>query len=76
MIDVLRSQRSIRNYTDNCIGPEKTEIRKEAVLRSPSSRKINLWESILVDDREILKKLCIGKRHRVMFLEQAALGIV
>lgn len=76
MIDLLRNQRSIRNYTDNRIGPEKIEIRKEAVLRSPSSRNINLWESILVDDLEILKKLSIGKPRGVMLPEQAALGIV
>ncbi len=76
MIELLRMRRSIRVYEDRKIEPEKIEILKEASLRSPSSRSINPWEFIFVDDRELLKKLSRAKEHGSEFLEDAALGVV
>jgi nitroreductase len=76
MIELLRNRRSIRKYTDKDIEPEKIELLKEAVLRSPSSRNFDPWEFIFVDDRGILKKLALCKPHGAKFLEGAALGIV
>ena len=76
MIELLRNRRSIRKYTDKSIEPEKIEILKEAVLRSPSSRNFDPWEFIFVDDRELLKQLALCKPHGAIFLESAALGIV
>ena len=76
MIELLRARRSVRQYLDKPIEPEKIEILKEAILRSPSSRNFDPWEFIFVDDRELLKKLALSKRHGSKFLENAALGIV
>ncbi len=52
------------------------EVLKEAVLRSPSSRNLDPWEFIFVDDRQLLKRLAVCKPHGADFLVQAALGIV
>jgi nitroreductase len=76
MIELLRARRSIRIYTGKTIEPEKLELLKEAVLRAPSSRNIDPWEFIFVEDRELLKKLAVCKPHGADFLAQAALGIV
>jgi nitroreductase len=76
MIELLRNRRSIRKYTDKSIEPEKIELLKEAVLRSPSSRNFDPWEFIFVDDRGLLKQLSQCKPHGAKFLEHAALGIV
>jgi len=76
MIELLRNRRSIRKYKDKSIEPEKIELLKEAVLRSPSSRNFDPWEFIFVDDREILKRLAQCKPHGARFLENAALGVV
>jgi len=76
MIELLRKRRSIRKYTGKNIEPEKIELLKEAVLRSPSSRNFDPWEFIFVDDMEILKQLALCKPHGAKFLEHAALGIV
>lgn len=76
MIELLRARRSIRQYANVPIEPEKVELLKEAALRSPSSRNIDPWEFIFVDDREILAKLAGCKPHGAEFLEHAALGIV
>jgi nitroreductase len=76
MIELLRTRRSIRAYTGQPIEPEKLELLKEAVLRSPSSRNIDPWEFIFVDDRGLLQKLAACKPHGANFLAHAALGIV
>jgi len=76
MIDLLRNRRSIRAYEDRKIEPEKIETLKEALLRSPSSRGINPWEFVLVEDKGLLKALSQAKEHGSEFLEDAALGIV
>ncbi len=66
----------MRRYTDRAIEPQKVELLKEAVLRSPSSRNIDPWEFIFVEDRDLLRKLASCKPHGAAFLEHAALGIV
>jgi len=76
MIELLRARRSIREYTGRPVEPEKVAVLKEAVLRSPSSRNIDPWEFVFVDDRTLLARLARCKPHGADFLEQAALGIV
>ncbi|MBM4029933.1 MAG: NAD(P)H-dependent dehydrogenase/reductase [Planctomycetes bacterium] len=76
MIELLRARRSIRAYTPEPIEPQKLALLKEAVLRSPSSRNIDPWEFLFVDDRALLAKLAVCKPHGADFLAQAALGIV
>ena len=76
MIELLRNRRSIRKYTDRDIEPEKVEILKEAILRSPSSRNFDPWEFVFVDDRGLLRQLAQCKPHGAKFLEGAALGVV
>jgi len=76
MIDALRARRSIRRYSDQSLTPEHLDVLKEALLRSPSSRGINPWEFILVDDGDTLRDLSQAKEAGSQFLEGAALGIV
>jgi nitroreductase len=76
MIDLLRTRRSIRKYTKDRIDGSITSVLMEALLRSPSSRNINPWEFILVDDRELLSKLARTREHGSSHLQDAALGIV
>ena len=76
MIEILRSRRSIRKFTSEKIAPETIEVLVEAALRAPSSRSINPWEFILVDDPELLRKLSEAKQHGSQFLKNAPLAIV
>ena len=76
MIELLRSRRSIRKYQNRPIEPEKVEIIKEALLRSPSSRSINSWEFVFVSAPEVLQQLAQCKPHGASFLSQAPLAIV
>ncbi len=76
MIQLLRNRRSIRKYTDIPVEAEKLEILKEAVLRAPSSKNINPWEFIFVEDREIIRKLKLCKPHGTVPLETAPLAVI
>ena len=76
MINLLRTRRSIRKYTNQPIDAKSIDVLIEALLRSPSSRSIKPWEFILVDDRELLSKLSQAREHGSSHLRDAALGVV
>jgi nitroreductase len=73
---LLRARRSVRAFAARPIEAEKVELLKEAVLRSPSSRNLDPWSFVFVDDKELLAKLSTAKPHGAAFLKGAALGIV
>ncbi|MBT1072932.1 nitroreductase family protein [Pelotalea chapellei] len=75
-IDLLRIRRSFRQFTPQKIAREAVDILIEAALRAPSSRGINPWEFILVDDPETIRKLAKAKQHGSDFLKNAPLAIV
>lgn len=76
MIELLRRRRSIRKFSVEKIATETVETLIEAALRAPSSRGINPWEFILVDNPEILGKLSTAKQYGSEFLKNAPLAIV
>jgi nitroreductase len=76
MIDLLRTRRSIRKYELKPLDGHALDILKEALLRCPSSRGVNPWRFIFVDDRGLLGQLSETKKTGSQFLKGAALGIV
>lgn len=76
MIDLLRKRRSIRAYTGEPVSREALELLVETLLRAPSSRNIDPWEFIVVDDPWLLQQLSRTKQHGSEFLKGAPLGIV
>jgi nitroreductase len=76
LLELLRKRRSIRKYTKEPVDRQTIELLMEALLRSPSSRGINPWHFVLVDDRELLTQLSTAKQHGSDFLKDAALGVV
>jgi len=76
MLDLLRTRRSIRKYKSAPIAPEQIEQLKEAILRSPSSRGLDPWELIFVQDRSLLEQLSGAKQHGAEFVKHAALAVV
>lgn len=76
MIELLRKRRSIRKYTKEPVARQQVELLVEALLRAPSSRNINPWEFIIIDDQQLLAQLATAKEHGSDFLRNAALGIV
>ncbi|MBN1822165.1 MAG: nitroreductase family protein [Prolixibacteraceae bacterium] len=76
MIELLRQRRTIRIYKNIKIEPEKIEILKEALLRSPSSKNMNPWEFIFIDEPAIIKEIKKCKPHGISALETAPLAVV
>ncbi|MFH0728858.1 MAG: nitroreductase family protein [Pseudomonadota bacterium] len=74
--DLIRSRRSIRQYEDRPVEPEKIDLLVEAVLRSPSSRGFNPWSFIVVTDPDTLTALSKAKPHGASFLARAPLAVV
>jgi nitroreductase len=76
MQELLRTRRSIRKYKSKSIDNESLQLLKEAILRSPSSRGIDPWEFIFIDNQSIIQKLSKAKIHGSEFLKDAVLAIV
>ena len=76
MIDLIRTRRSIRRFTDQPLEPQAVELLVETLLRAPSSRNHNPWQFVLVDDRSLLEQLASAKQHGSEFLKGAALAVV
>jgi nitroreductase len=74
--DLIRKRRSIRRFTDAPVETAKIDQIIKAILRAPSSRSLNPWEFVVVDQRRILDRLAACKPHGASFLRQATLGIV
>jgi len=76
LIDLLRTRRSIRKFTEQPIEPETIDLLLEAGLRAPSSKDTNPWELVVVTDRETMQQLAVAKAHGATFLKGAPLAIV
>ena len=76
MIELLRTRRSIRKYNEQPVEAEQLAILKEAVLRSPSSKGINPWQFIFIDEKETIQKLKTAKNSGTGPLETAPLTVV
>jgi len=67
MIDIVRTRRSVRNYEKRSIDPAALAIMKEAVLRSPSSRGLNPWTFVFVDDADTAPSAFTGEGGGITF---------
>lgn len=76
IVELLRNRRSIRLFKDQPLSDEQLEMLTESLLRSPSSRGVNPWGFILVQDKDILSQLSQCKINGSTFLKGAALAIV
>jgi len=74
--DLIANRRSMRKYTDEEISQEDVVTLMKAALMSPSSKRTNPWQFIVVDDKETLQKLSHCKEHGAAFLADAALAVV
>lgn len=76
MIEILRNRRSIRKYLSRAVEPEKIKLLEEALLRSPSSKNINPWKFIFIEDSNLIKQIELLKEHGAGPLKTAPLAVV
>jgi nitroreductase len=75
-IDLLRKRRSIRTFQNKPVEQGKVDLLVEAMLRAPSSRGLNPWEFIVVQNQEKIEALSRAKPHGSAFIKNASLAIV
>ncbi|TGE33554.1 nitroreductase family protein [Desulfosporosinus sp. Sb-LF] len=75
MLDSLYRRRSIRKYQSTKIDQDTVQLLLKAALLSPSSKGLQPWQFIVVEDSEILKELSKVKKG-AGHLKNATLGIV
>lgn len=76
MIELLRERRSVRSFQKKTVEAEKIELLTESLVRSPSSRSINPWEFVVVDDSQTIQALSTCKPHGAGFLNGVPLAVV
>lgn len=76
LLDTLKKRRSVRQFEDRQVEQEKIDYLVESMLRSPSSRSLNPWEFVVVQDKEMIKALSKAKPHGASFMKNAPLAIV
>ena len=75
-IDLLLNRRSKRKFKSDNIEDEKIELLIASALLSPSGKKKNHWDFIVVRESESLEKLSLCKPHSASLIASAPLAIV
>ena len=75
-LELLKKRRSCRRFTSQTVDENSVCELMKAALMSPSGKRINPWEFILVEDKEMLRQLSICKAQGSALLEGAALAVV
>lgn len=73
---LIKNRRSTRKFTDQLLSPEQVEAILKAGLMAPASKRKNPWQFVVVEDKEMLKKLAACKPAGSAFLEGCALAVV
>lgn len=74
--EMLLTRHSIRRYTDEPVDPEQVRLILEAGLLAPSSKSGRPWQFIVVEDKEMLKRLGECKPAYAVSVANAPLAII
>ena len=74
--DLIKNRRSTRKFIEKELTQDEVVALMKAALMSPSSKRSNCWQFIIVDDKEMLEHLSHCKEMGASFLKDAAMAIV
>lgn len=74
-LDLLRQRRSTRHFTSQPLTSAQISRLSEALLRAPTSRGLNPWRFVIIDDPQLLTQLAKAKAHGAEFLAKAPLAV-
>ena len=66
----------MRKFTDEELTQDQVVMLLKAALMSPSSKRSNCWQFVIVDDEELLDRLSYCKEQSASFIKDAALAVV
>ena len=75
-IELCQRRRSIRKYTHQPVEQEKTDYLLRCALMSPSSKRTNPWEFVVVRDEAKLRSMANCRTYGSQMFETAMAAIV
>lgn len=77
LINLLASRRkSVRKYNDNPIEPSALTDVLESALKAPTSKNTRGVRFVVVEDRDTLLQLSLGRKHGSKFVATAPIAVV
>lgn len=74
--DLILRRHSTRKFSDEQISQDDVVTLLKAALMSPTSKRSNCWQFIVVENKEKLKELSLCKSSGSSFLSDASIAIV
>ena len=74
--ELIKTRRSCRTFTEESLTEDQVCSLMRATLMSPSSKRTNGWQFVLVDEKEKLRALSRCKDNGAGLIEGAPLAIV
>jgi nitroreductase len=74
--ELIKERRSTRTFTEELLSPEEVECILKAGLMSPSSKRSTPWQFVVVEEKEMLRRLSACKPQGAAFLGSCALAVV
>lgn len=74
-LELLKKRRSCRRFTGESVDKETVANIMRAALMSPSGHRVNPWEFVLVEDKDMLKALSVSKAAGAQLIEGAAMAV-
>ena len=71
LLDVMLKRRSVRKYSDDEIPNEKMNKILQAGLLAPTSRNLKPCNFLIIENKDVLKKISESKAHGAAFLKDA-----
>ena len=66
----------MRKFTGEELTQEEVVALMKAALMAPTSKRSNAWQFVVVDDKDLLKRLSQCKEQAAQFIADAALAVV
>ncbi len=73
---LITQRRSMRKFTEESLSQDQVVELLKAALMSPSSKRSNCWQFVVVEDKDKLEKLSLCKESGSAFVKDAPLAIV
>ena len=73
---LITQRRSMRKFKEETLSQDQVVEIMKAALKSPSSKRSNCWQFIVVDDKDKLEKLSFCKENGSAFIKDAPLAVV
>ena len=71
LLDLMLKRRSVRKYTEDEIPNEKMNRILQAGLLAPTSRNLKPCNFLIIENKDVLKKISESKAHGAAFLKDA-----